>query len=143
MRTKQSSGFTLMETILAFAIMAVAFLVLFSVFSGGFRQAVQSRNRTVAIMYAQSLLEEIKAHPFGQKRPQVWLEKTARPVDVVVEGRKQSYEFAQEIKFQTGAFVGEGSDADYDEVTITLNWHEGVGKNPLKKELVVKTAVWR
>lgn len=131
-----------MESILAFFIMAVAFLVLFSVFSGGFRQAVQSRNRTVAIMYAQTLLEEIKAHPFGQPEPQSWKAPTARPVDVVVEGRKQSYEFAQNISFNTKAFIGLDT-RDWDEITITLNWHEGVGKNPEKKELVVKTAVWR
>lgn len=132
-----------METILAFFIMAVAFVVLFSVFSGGFRQAVQSRNRTVAIMYAQTLLEEIKAHPWGAPAPQSWTTPTARPVDVVVEGRKQHYEFAQKVTFTTGAFIGTDKEKDYDEVTITLNWHEGVGKNPEKKELVVKTAVWR
>lgn len=133
-----------METILAFFIMAIAFLVLFSVFSGGFRQAVQSRNRTVAIMYAQTLLEEVKAHPWGSPRPRSWTAPAARPVDVIVEGRKQAYEFAQTFSFKTGSFVGEnGSDADYDEVTITLRWREGVGNNPQKKELVVKTAVWR
>lgn len=135
-------GITLMETILAFFIMAVAFVVLFAVFSGGYRAAVQSRNRTVAILYAQSLLEEVRAHPYGQPAPPSWTAPVAHPVDVIVEGRKQHYEFAQQVSYANSSFIGL-SDQDADEVTITLKWREGVGNNPTQKELAIKTAVWR
>ncbi|MEW6279362.1 MAG: hypothetical protein AB1758_12105 [Candidatus Eremiobacterota bacterium] len=136
-------GFTLVEAILAFFLLVVAFLVLFSIFSGGARHAVQSRNRTVAMVYAQSFLEEVRAHPYGQPEPEAWKQARVYPVAVYVEGRPQTMEFNQEVTYRNESFVKSSVDQDVDEVTLRLTWREGLGDNAHEKELLVKTAVWR
>lgn len=136
-------GFTLVEAILAFFLMTIAFLVLWSIFTGGARHAMQSRNRTVAMLYAQSWLEEVEAHPWGQPKPKSWNDGVVTPVAVYVEGRPQQMNFTQKVEFTTGAFVDKTREEDHDELKLTLTWSEGIGDNANQKELVVETAVWR
>jgi type II secretory pathway pseudopilin PulG len=136
-------GFTVVESLMAFFVMAVAFVALMSVFSGGAHEAMQSRNRTVALLYAESFLEEVRAHPYGAPAPKRWKSDTVRPVKVQVEGREQVMEFSQEVSYANKSFVG-GSSENTDEVTLRLRWKESLGtKKDHHKELVVKVPVWR
>ena len=52
-------GFTLIEIMVAMAVLAIALTVIFELFSGGLRLAGKSENYSRAIFYGRQLLEEI------------------------------------------------------------------------------------
>lgn len=142
-------GFTLVEVLMALAVIAVALLVFLSVFSSSGHHAVQSRNRTVAVMLAQTLLDEFEAHPYGEPEPPSWQETTEEPVTVWVQGRKQEMVFHKEITCANGSFVGDSTE-NQDLITLTITWSEGVGDKLTEgvvaadnKELQVQYPVWR
>lgn len=142
-------GLSLPEAILAICICFMAFMVFMSVFSSSSRSAIQSRNRTAAILLANSLMDEFEAHPFGSPAPKSWTDKVDRPVRVWVQGRLTQMDFHKEIKFENGSFVGL-SDGDQDMCTITISWREAAGdkQSPVvdpddNKSLVARYPVWR
>lgn len=143
---------SLPEAILAIAICLMAFLVFMSVFSSSSRATIQSRDRTAAILLANTLMDEFEAHPYGSPAPKAWTEKTNRPVRVWVGGRLVQMDFHKEIKFENGSFVGQpsGAQADEDVCTITISWREASGdkQSPVvdpndNKSLVARYPVWR
>ena len=136
-------GLGIIEILFAFSLICISVFTLISVFSKGSKHAVMSRNRTVAILLTHTLLDEVKAHPYGSKRPLRWNETKENPVTVWVEGRQQNMDFTKEIRFKNGSFVDEGEGENFDEVTITVRWKEGAGVNNGNKELTVKVPVWR
>jgi type II secretory pathway pseudopilin PulG len=115
----------LIELILGLGVVVVAFLVIFSIFSGSARHAVQSRNHTLAMLVAESMLEELRAHNYGDAAPQSW------PVDkfnddafvMVVEGLPQQMLFHKKISFANSSFIGK-NDSDSDKASITVTWEE-------------------
>jgi hypothetical protein len=142
-------GFGIAEALLAICICFMAFAVFMSVFSNASRATVQSRNRTAAILLANTLLDELEAHPYGQKRPQSWDAKVDHPVNVWVEGNKVEMDFHKEIVFETRGAIGE-SENERDMATITISWREnmGVKQTPVvnpddNKSLVVRYPLWR
>lgn len=139
---RRSSGLGVIELLFAMALILVTILTLISVFSKSSRQAVMSRNRTVAILLAHTLLDEIKAHPYGSPVPRRWTESRENPVTVYVEGRPQYLNFDKTLEYANGSFVGQGS-GDTDEVTLTVRWEEGIGNDSGRKELQVRVPVWR
>jgi len=60
-RRGQQRGFTLIEILIAFAILAVALAALFQAFSGGLRATTATERRNAAVMLARSLLERVGA----------------------------------------------------------------------------------
>lgn len=147
MRTTRGMG--IVEVVLAIGVLAMAIQVFLTVFSNSGRQALQTRNRTAAILHANSLMDEIEAHPYGDAKPLNWATGVVRPATVIVQGRDQLMEFHQEVEFENGSFIG-GSAQSRDLVTITLTWKEGVGDDQTSKgrpednkELVVRVPVWR
>jgi general secretion pathway protein I len=52
-------GFTLLEVLLAFALLAAAMGLLIGMLSGGLRQVADAERETEATLYAQSLLDEL------------------------------------------------------------------------------------
>jgi general secretion pathway protein I len=56
---RRQAGFTLLEVMLAFVILAAAMGLLISMLSNGLRQVSQAQNETEATLYAQSLLDQI------------------------------------------------------------------------------------
>lgn len=133
-------GMALTEMIMAIFIAAIAFYVFLTVFGAGARHAVQTRNRTAAIMLAQSLMDEIEAHPYGEPAPQSWANGVKEPVVVWVNGRPQQMKFTQQLTFQNRSFLGEAA-GNSDLVTIRITWQEAVGKDI--KDLEVRVPVWR
>lgn len=145
------AGMSIVELVLALGVLAMAMVVFLTVFSSSGSQALQTRNRTAAILLANSLIDEIEAHPYGDKAPLSWATGVERPATVVVAGRDQQMEFYQELKFENGSFVGTGGTSQTrDLVTVTLTWKESAGgdqttngRSDDNKELVVRVPVWR
>lgn len=147
MRRSSTSAMGMVELILAIALAGVATLVFLSVFGTSSKHAVQTRNRTVATMIAQSLMDEIEAHPYGEPAPKAWDEADVAPVAVWVNGRPQEMRFHQSLTFENGSCIGKKAGED-DVVTVTLTWKEGVGNDQTStpqdnKQLVVRVPVWK
>ena len=119
-------AYSLMEVIIASVLICTSFLILFSVFSSSSSLAVQSRNRSVALILAQSWMEEIRAHPYGAPPPEHWADEIETPVVAWVEGNPQDMNFWKTISYSNGSFIG-NSTLDYDEVTVVFEWEENVG----------------
>ena len=59
----QATGFTLMEVVVAMAILGVALTVIIELFSGGLRLARASMEYTKAVNYARTKMEEMTVKP--------------------------------------------------------------------------------
>ena len=135
-------GLGIVELIFALGLFVTAVFTLISVFTRSSRQAVVSRNRTVAIVLCHSILDELKDHPYGTPAPADWDESRENPVTVYVEGKPQQMEFRKSLSYANGSFVGKGA-SDNDEVTVKIEWQEGLGAGNGSKDLTVKVPVWR
>ena len=143
------AGINLVELIIAIAVVLMAFVVFMTVFSSSSRGSLQSRNRTAAILLANSLMDEIEAHPYGAPAPKSWTSAVDQPVHVWVEGRNQIMDFHKKLTYQNGSFVGNVT-GDQDLVTINISWREGIGDTQSgvvdpqdNKVLSVRSPVWR
>jgi len=58
---RRQRGFTLIEIVVALAILSVALPALFQAFSGGLRATTSTERRTAAVMLARSLLDRVGA----------------------------------------------------------------------------------
>ena len=142
-------GLSVAEIVLAIVIIFMAFMVFMSVFSSSSRSSVQSRNRTAAILLANSLMDEFEAHPYGAKSPRSWTTPVDQPVHVWVQGRATQMDFHKKVEFLNHSFVGDVA-GDEDVCTITISWREGIGdkQSPVvvaddNKVLQVSYPVWR
>ena len=146
---RPKSGFSLAECIIALLVAALALVTFLSVFSSGSRHAVQSRNRTVAILMAETLFDEIEAHPYGEPAPTWWTSQSDEPVEVIVNGRPQQMLFHKRIDYANGSFIG-NTNGNEDLLTITISWRENVGDRQSgvvvpqdNKVLSLEVPVWR
>lgn len=139
-RGRRSRGLGIVELMIAMALMVTAVFTLITVFSRSSRYAVMSRNRTVAILVCHSTMDELKAHKFGTPAPKSWGEPIA-PVTIYADGRPQAMEFKRTIKY--GDPFVKPSSIDADEVSITVEWDEGIGQGNGHKTMTVKVPVWR
>lgn len=144
-----ASGFSIMEIVIALAVTLVVLVSMVTVFTNSNKLAVASRHRSVAILMAQGLMDDIETHVYGKPAPAVWALTEETPVSVWVGHREQKMTFHKQVAFQNGSFVGSGS-GNSDLVTITISWREGVGDNQTgssaggdNKELEVQVPVWR
>lgn len=142
-------GLSIIELVLTLALVVMAFIVFMSIFSSSSRHSVQSRNRTVAIMVANNMMDEIEAHKYGDKAPQAWTRVLEQPVRVWVESRSQQMDFHKKLQFLNGSFVGNAT-GDQDLVNVTVSWREGNGDRQSggveaedDKVLTVSVPVWR
>lgn len=121
----QSRGINLIEILLATCVLLVAFVFVITAFSGSARQAIQSRNRKLAILTAQSWLDEVRAHDFGKPAPASWpINKPGlETYRFVVSGKEQLAEFPVEMTFENGSLIGKGLE-NFDRVTIVVRWEE-------------------
>jgi prepilin-type N-terminal cleavage/methylation domain-containing protein len=139
-------GFSLIEIMIALAIAGVALVSFLTIFANNNDHAIGSRNRTVAILLAEGLMDDIESHTYGNPEPIRWTQETEDPVTVWVNGRDQRMEFSKSLTYDNGSFVGQGAESS-DLVTITITWREGFGNDQVSgndnKELVVQVPVWR
>lgn len=142
-------GLSLMEAVLAIAILLIAFLVFMSVFSSSSRTQIQTRNRTAAILLANSLMDEFEAHPYGSPEPKWWSSPVDQPVKVWVHGKPVQMDFHKKLEYENGSFVGK-AEGDTDVVKITISWREAAGDAQPgvvdpgdNKVLTARFPVWR
>ncbi len=146
------SAFSLVELVIACALILFGLLVFFSVFSSNSKHSTQSRNRTVAHLLATNLIEEVEAHSYGAPQPRSWSDETELPAELWIQGKPQQLKFQKKVEFENGSFVGQTAD-NSDLVRITISWREGVGGDQDvgttaagsddNKELKVEIPVWR
>lgn len=140
-----------MESVLAIAILFMAFLVFMSVFSSSSRTQIQSRNRTAAILLANTLMDELEAHPYGAPAPKSWdTASIDQPVHVWVEGRSVQMDFHKKIEFENKSFIDKNVNEEQDVATITISWRDASGAPQAgvvdpndNKVLTVRYPVWR
>ena len=142
-------GFGIAEALLAIGICFMAFAVFMSVFSSSSRASVQSRNRVAAILLANTLMDELEAHPYGTVRPKSWDVEVDQPLHIWVEGNREEMDFHKKIDFETKGATGESDNAQ-DMATITISWRENMGEKQTPvvkpddtKSLVVRYPLWR
>ena len=145
--TNHKRGFSLMEILIALAICLVAMVAFLGVFAKNNDHALGSRNRSVAILLAESLMDDIETHTYGAPEPRRWTESEEKPVSVWVSGREQQMLFHKTVSYENGSFVGQGA-GETDMVTVTITWREGFGDDQTttgddNKELEVRVPVWR
>lgn len=148
---KTRRGMSVMEVTLAIAIVFMAFVIFMSVFSGASRATIQSRDRTAAILLANSIMDELEAHPYGAPKPKSWETDVDRPVQVWVQGRPTQMDFHKKVEFLNKSFIGDSpAKEDFDVATITISWREASGfsqpgvVNPAdNKVLTARFPVWR
>jgi prepilin-type N-terminal cleavage/methylation domain-containing protein len=152
---RRQRGFSLMEIVLSLAVTLVVLVAFLTVFSNSNKLAVASRNRSVAIVLAQGLMDDIEAHTYGNPEPVAWTLPEESPVTVWVGHREQKMTFHRTLGYENGSFVGQGP-GEHDVVTITISWREEMGdrqtgaalpSNPTSgddnKQLEVRVPVWR
>lgn len=129
-------GMTLVEVLLALFVASVALILLFNNFASGNRLAMATRNRTVALVLAGNMLEELQAHPFGTAAPTSWPTDAAPAkgwesgglpsvvrIPVMIEKRPQEMVYHRQLSFRNGSAVGKGT-ATWDAATFTISWFE-------------------
>ena len=142
-------GFSLPESIMAIVLCFMAFAVFTSVFSNARRATEQSRARTGAILLANTMMDELEAHPYGEAAPKWWSSQEDHPLHVWVESNEVHIDYHKKVDFETKGAIGESSD-DKDVATITISWRENMGEpqTPVvrpddNKSLVVRYPLWR
>jgi len=114
---KREMGYSLMEVMLAFAVLALALTLLLGTLSGGMRQVHESADAGRAALHAQSLLETL-----GVDAPLV----PGRSGGEFEQGR---YRWELDITPYRGpesaAQTGALNDARLLELTLKITWGEG------------------
>lgn len=62
-KTKSQNGFTLLEIIIALAILGIGLVMVMQLFSGGLRTARTSKEYTIAVIHAKVKMEEMIINP--------------------------------------------------------------------------------
>ena len=146
---KSQRGFSVMEIIVALAVALIILVAFLTVFTNSNEVAVASRNRSIAILLAQGMMDDIDTHTFGNPAPQRWSVKAEHPVTVWVGDREQKVVFEKTVTYENGSFVGQTSGRS-DVVTVVVTWREDVGDTQAdqattsdNKKFEVKVPVWR
>lgn len=149
MRRPNPGGFTVVELLIAAALIMFGFFTFFSVFSTSSHHATQTRNRAVANLLAQSYLEEFKAHNYGDPAPTSWSTQEDRPFRMVINGREAQFKFHKSITFANQSFIGKGKNENQDLAKIVITWKEIHGTDQTtggtqdNKQLEVEVPLWR
>ncbi len=117
-------GFTMTEVLVSMFIIFTGFFVLISVFKLSTLHATQSRHQVLAELVADSMIEEITAHDYGDPDPPSWTEP--QEMLSVFQGKKLYIKFEKIIEYKNGSFIGK-TDDNTDEITIRIRWVEGTG----------------
>lgn len=156
------TGFTLIEVIVTIFIVTAGFLLLYTVFGLAIRHATQARDKLVAELVADGLVEEFSAHEYGEplihryenkSLGSPWKKinyegKTAyeckQELLTIIQGRKVRTTYRKIAWFENGSFVGDAK-GDIDKIHITIEWIEATGlqASGVKKKYVETMPVRR
>lgn len=122
-------GFTLLESLIAMAVVMTGLLVLLSVFTLSRRQGDANRSRLYANLVVSNLVEEVLAHRYGTPAPADWSQP--REPRVVVEGRLVATRIEPRVEVArdqggNGSLFGATPDI-YDVVRVSATWKDQKG----------------
>lgn len=123
-----SQGFTLIETILAAAIVAVVLIGLLSVALQSKRLATRGYREELAEILLLNVLEEVSEARFGDSRFSTGA-PVMMPLEAYIDNRPQALEYQLQVApgtNSTNAFFGKSSE-NYDVVEISASWRESTG----------------
>lgn len=142
-------GLSLIEVLIACAVLLIALLVLITSYSQSLRQATQTRERQLALIVADNLLERVRAHPYGTSKPDDWGSEKSLQTEsffLVIDGREVQAVFQTLIDVSdggNGSFFGR-SDKPHDTLKYSVRWREPQPDgSSLDKDLTFETTVWR
>ena len=126
-------GLTLVEIIITMVVLVFGTLVVISTFTTDLRQSTQSRERLMAALVMENLVEEVLAHPYGAPPPASWQN---HPVELtfIVEGRPEQTRFTRNVSqnkdFGNGSFLGTTSVSglNADKMDLQVTWREATGQ---------------
>lgn len=114
---RRNDGFTLIETLVAMAILSISLVVILQLFSGGLKSSRLSDNYTRAIFHAREKMEEILLDD--------------NFVDMATEGEfSDGFEWkAQTLRFEPAQEEEEEEETklpvDIFSIKVNVGWHEG------------------
>ena len=117
-RRSENSGFTLLEVLVALAIMAIAATLVIQLFAGDLRAIARSGNMTSAAVRGDSRIREIVADPSLEEN--AWSEEhpDGYRLDIIV---------SEALKQRT-----DNLPVKLMEVELTIRWTEGVREKSLR-----------
>lgn len=165
---RRPAAFTLVEVLVAAALLLYATLAFLTLYSSSARYEVHTQNRGLAILLSHGWMDEALDHPYGEPAPGDWgftgssLQSdwvTLQPAQIFVEDRPVDVVFHVQRILKNGSLVGAtGTPQTYDVMTIVVSWKEtgrSSGAGPDYGEysdtffegdtdhLVVQVPVWR
>lgn len=117
-------GFTLLESLIAMAVVMTGLLILLSVFTLSRRQGDANRSRLYANQVVSNLMEEVLSHRYGTPAPADWSQP--REPRVIVEGRQVATRIVPRVEIATdqggnGSLFGQSQEV-YDVVRVSASW---------------------
>jgi Tfp pilus assembly protein PilV len=143
-------GLSIIEVIITIVVLLFGTFVIISTFSMNLRESSQSRERLMAALVMENLVEEVLAHPYGDPIPKSW-QKREVGFTFIVEGHRQQSKFVRDVTESedtgNGSFFGSSSTTglNSDVVKLTVTWTEasGQGSSGRPKTLVLYLTVRR
>lgn len=165
---RRPTAFTLVEVLVAAALLLYATLAFLTLYSSSARYEVHTQNRGLAILLSHGWMDEAVDHPFGEPAPSDWdfsgsgLQSgwvTVAPAQVFVEDRPVEVILHVQRSLKNGSLIGASpSPQPYDVMTIVVSWKETGQDQPTGPDygefthvyfpgdtdhLVVQVPVWR
>ena len=117
-RTRESSGFTLLEIIIALSLLAIGLLSLAVMQITAMKYGTRGRHMTKAAAVAEARMEELSRRTWGNLAPTAWT--TPITVNEVIQGPTNKTEQAYEVSWQI-ANVDAGRTRSID---VRVQWTE-------------------
>jgi len=125
-RRSNLNGFTMIELMVAVAILAMAILGILQAYSVSFMGMADARDRTVATNYAQKKMEDIKNGPFGEI-----VDDPANPDDPPAD--------IPGTKFKRKVTVADEIANELKKVDTVISWND---RNSIYKEVKLETLIY-
>ncbi|MCD4785654.1 MAG: hypothetical protein K8T10_17670 [Candidatus Eremiobacteraeota bacterium] len=143
---KRIKGMSIIEVIIALVVITCGILTALTVIAASLRFSTQSRQQVYAYLVAESMLEKIKAHKYGEPAPKSWKEPEYYKISIEGKAEPMLAEFKRDYNFTAaganGSFVDSTMPQTEDIVTIVVTWVEGTGRTSAKsKKIELETKV--